>query len=113
MMVEFFTITAVGHETRRISARVSRMNWPRRSKNPRLTGAFDGRRPPSPEEPDGVPHEPLAGGAPDESKSSAAAVSVSSSAESSLTVVFPNLFDTYVSQIKLAGVPGLEPAPSG
>ena len=65
--------------------------------------------PPSPEEPDGVPEATFAGGAPDESKSSAAAVSVSSSAESSLTVVFPNLFDTYVSQIKLAGVPGFEP----
>jgi len=34
MIVVFLTSLAVGHETRRISARVSRINWPVRAKNP-------------------------------------------------------------------------------
>jgi hypothetical protein len=110
IIVVFLTMIALGHVTRRISARVSRRNWPIRAKNPGAASVFGRRRPPSPDDPERVPVVVLGGGVPEgPSGVRSPAVSVSGSIESSLTLIFPNCLATSNSLNQLAGVPGFEP----
>jgi hypothetical protein len=108
MIVVFFTSLALGHETRRISARVSRRNCEVRWKNPvRGPAKPRSRRAPLPSAPspnlaargDGVP----TGFSPEVSRAGAGSgrAPKSSSSES--------FIDTRTLYSNLAGVPGFEP----
>src|SRR5262245_51630495 len=90
-MTVFFTSFALGHETRRISARTSRKNWPIRPKNPNCPNLWTRRSCRSTER-------------------SRELCDISSELSSS-AMTSSTFFDTQLTilTIQLAGVPGFEP----
>ena len=108
MIVVFFTSLAVGQETRRISARVSRMNCPVRWKNP-VRGLANprSRRVPRPSAPS--PNLAARGvGDPMGLTTEVSRAAVGSPRVPNSSVSFSSL-DTRTFYTNLAGVPGFEP----
>src|ERR1041385_6970368 len=99
MSVVFLTRFAPGHETRRISARVSCKNCRIRAKRPGVATVFLGRRSPSPP---AVPAFVFVGGG-DDGVSAVSSTTSDSMTSSSLTVIFPNAFATSFSRFNWQG----------